>query len=246
MSLFSNVPGALKLLLPLAAGGALAGAIALGASRDDPGGSTPPEQLIAATPTTIAERTPPASPRLEPRPPSWDSARPDCPAGWRVYNDPDGYFSVCHAPALLRSAGGRVAGPGAGATFGLDDPDDRSKAVPVNTFSLNVAWRPTPGLGLGLPSPSTCTIYTGQIAKPTHTEYVEQFVDGRLATGCLTEGTLGGDSAFDGKSLLLYLPVSRNGGGNEGYIIFVLSFLGPDFQATLGRVNSILHTVKIR
>jgi hypothetical protein len=235
MSILSSVPTIAKVLLPLAAGAALAGAIAWGASR---GGahSSPASGPAAAAVTPPAEKTP--------GPPPWDPRRPDCPPGWVVYNDPDGYFSLCHQPGLLEGAPERVV-PSEGVTFYVTEPANRNNPTPSNVFSLNLAWRKTMGLGAGPPSPVTCPKYSLD-SSATSVDFVQLAIGGRTLTGCLTRGHLGVAPSNELNQLQLWLPVAADGGPDEGFVKIRVNYAGPDLKGTFNRAQQILNTLRFR
>jgi hypothetical protein len=234
MSFLSGIPGVLKVALPLAVGAALAGAIAWGASGGAGGGGAgAPEGPAAAAPTPKPEKTPG---------PPWDSGRPDCPPGWTVYNDPDGYFSVCFPPSLTPLTYD-TPGSNLGVILTLAEPDDMAKAVPINVFAMTVAWSSSTGLGVGPPSPATCSVYTGSIAKATSTQFIRRTFGTKEGTGCLTRGipAAGGTGA---QQLRLFIPRSVDGGDKEGFVKILLDYVGPDFEGTFHRAEQILDTLR--
>jgi len=112
MNLFSNVPSALKLLLPLAAGAALAGTIAIGASDNGGGGTDRPLAQVQQTATPVVEgKATNAAIRFgTPRPQVQKPVQPvtaaqagrnDCPADWLAWREvPKGRFSICYPQTL--------------------------------------------------------------------------------------------------------------------------------------------------
>jgi hypothetical protein len=232
--------GTLKVLLPLGAGAALAGAIAWGASGGGPGGTRAP-----AAPTEAAAAAT-AAPEKTPGPP-WDSRRPDCPQGWAVYNDPDGYFSLCYPPGLEAGGGTRVAGAAEGATFSAGDPGQNGRSDATNVFSLNIAWRSGSGLGAGLPTNDNCPTYA-TLPNVINSQFVRMNFGGRTLTGCITKGrlTLAPPPALEVDEIRLWLPVSPDGSDSRGYVRIRVGYVGPDLLGTFVRARQILETLQFQ
>jgi len=242
MNLFSNVPSALKLLLPLAAGTALAGAIALG--QDTGGDSGKPPTLAVATPSP----TPLASEQAMPKGGSFPANRPDCPLGWNTYNDPDGLFSLCYPPGL-KPVTHKQPTPNIGTSLTLAEPGSGARPVPSNAFSLIISWGRYSNFRVGDPSPNTCLIYTGGVAKPTGSEFIppSRFASpnlgGRPALGCMTRGIAVGQ--FEVEELILNIPFAQDRSEKEGYIRVSVTNVGPDFNGTLNRAEQILRSLRL-
>ncbi len=128
--------GVTKVVAALAGGGLLAGAIALGASGGNGGGSTPLAQVVAATATSVVEgTTSQTGSKLDP-----NQARTDCPQGWTYYNDSQGYFSFCY-PSTLRATVGEGE-PGGSKAITVDIPPSALQTSP-DTLVFTIYWKPT-------------------------------------------------------------------------------------------------------
>ncbi len=171
--------------------------------------------------------------------PGWRPARPDCPAGWWVYNDPDGYFSLCHPPELLRGADNWRPSPFEGIVFTVTDPENQGVA-PRNVFSLRLYHGRIVGVvGMGSAGQGICANYDPLLTKPTWTGYVEMTIDGRTAFGCDAEGP-------SGRLGVPIRAVKLKAPARDAFVVVAFSYLGPDLEGTFGQIEEILATVRLR
>jgi hypothetical protein len=238
MSFLSGIPGVLKVALPLAVGAALAGAIAWGASGGAGGGGAP-EAPAASAPTPKPEKTPG---------PPWDLGRPDCPRGWEVWNDPDGYFSACYPPGLLKGAPFRNAGEGTNfyiaAAPGLKPDGNVNVGDQANRFSLAANWIPRFVGAVGFPSVNTCPGYG---LGDTPAQFVQIQVGNRFGAACTATGhILEMIPRVSTTSLEILVAIAPDGSGSEGYVAIGITYSGPDFTGTFNRVRQILGTFIFR
>jgi hypothetical protein len=233
----ASLSGVAKVAAALAGGGVLAGVIALGATGSSGGGPAPPAQVVEATPTSVPETTVlPRTTQVVPR--------TDCAPNERAYDDPDGRFSLCYPDSARASAHQpRTGAPRTVLT--LREPPDT--AVTQDAWIMRVTWDEKTGLGLGMPSAETCPRYTGTVAKPTSTQFVQVMIDGRTFTGCLTKGNLSpGHPQLEGQELMLLAPVAKDGSASEGYILIFINSTGPDLQSTSQRSGSVVDQLRVR
>jgi hypothetical protein len=235
----AGLSGVTKVVVALAAGGVLAGAIALGANVGKGGGSAPPAQLVAATATSVSEATAPASggPAVTPR--------TDCLADENAYDDPDGRFSLCY-PKIGVSASTHepLSGPKR-SVLSLREPP--SESVVNDAWKMTVSWSDKSGLGLGMPSERTCASYTSGVTNPTSSQFVRMTIGGRVFTGCLTTGNLSPDGPpIPGQVLMLLSPLAEDGSEAKGFVLVNIHSTGPEVQQSSARSESVLKKLRVR
>ena len=222
------VPAVLKVAVPLAIGGVLAGAIALGATSGGNNDGAP--QAAAATPTPVPEatRAPTAAPvKTELGP------RTDCPKDWTYYNDPDGHFSFCHPLSLRVTVAEGV--PGGGQVVSIDTPPDRlPPAVQPDSIVFTAYWKPQSAYQRGLISSRCATAFDPRITK------VEESIAAarQQVVACRGVGT---DSVFGTDPLALEVPDPLDGGWIQVYAFQ----RGPNLQTTGSTINQILESLRI-
>jgi hypothetical protein len=112
------------------------------------GGDCPEPPPVTPRPTRRPTSTPFVEPTRAPRPTpapvpgvlASDGGRPDCPQDWYVYNDPDGYFSLCY-PADWTGTVGLPPRSDFGFTLSLRSTEGSS---------LGLYWKESSAFALGL------------------------------------------------------------------------------------------------
>ncbi len=236
VSLFSTVPGALKFLLPLAAGGALAGAIALGAGSG--GGGHIPTPLSSsgqqtATPILEDQVTSTPSPTVSlgtqvQRPVDPISAaqigRADCPLDWLAWKEaPKGRFSICYPQTLNDGIEATSYNSGThppDEVLWLHTPNSTNRDTASVVFSLTISLSSRSMLRpQGQSCPGLVPAQQGSGVEGTIT------ISGHLARTCQASG----QDFIQGKAreiteLLVELPVKV--GADELFLKVVLDYQG--------------------
>lgn len=197
----------------------------------------PPTQVLlipAATATPRVLRTPVA---LTPTPAAL-GGRPDCPADWAAYNDPDARFSLCY-PATLSAISERFSLRGTAVQI---EPPDFATSRPEDRVFLLASWRPSSYLQGPGPA-SLCAVFA-QAGEASRQE-------GRMTLGeaeaptCLTEvhqivPGVGVTDQIDYYQLIVEIPHLSG-----GFLVIRTTYSGPDFDASRGTIMRMLATLAL-
>jgi len=229
----------------------MAGAAALAASIGGGSTATPQAQLVVEIPTSVSEGTaePHATeePQVTKEPASRAAVTPrtDCLADEKAYDDPDGRFSVCYPRTSVKASTHDPANGPKRTVLTLREPPDET--IVADVWVMTITWSPTSSLGLGMPSEKTCLRYTGTVANPTSSQYVEMILDGRKFAGCLTTGNLNpGSPPLEGQELMLIRAVAEDGSESEGYIRIRINSTLSGLELAPARSESVLGKLRIR
>jgi len=247
----------------VSAGGVLGFRLMTVQVEDDDGGLAA-QVAVTSTPAATTA-TPRAS--LSASPPS---ARPDCPVGWKVYEYPDGLFSLCY-PAVMELS---PAQPAASAEIPpeLQQLIDQGLATPPATppFSSVQVSDPLPNEDVDFGRPDT--VYTGDRVLLdlgyTHQWSVEAFgpetkcldemwdvknrtttvaqLNGRSVQACYQEVSFPGPERGQPKLLYkaMYFPLLQRAPGD--IVGATVLWIGPNWDATESLARQILATITVR
>jgi hypothetical protein len=222
----AGLSGVTKVVVALAAGGVLAGAIALGASGGGGGGSAPPAQLVAATATSVVE-SPSRAVEVTPR--------TDCPKDWLPYQDPDGWFSFCYPPELKLVTSVIGDKKHYGLLVSVYPPGPH----PEGSFGVTFVWR---SVGNSERSPENLCAGGGPEASYTSASLSSRFLNSRAEAMCVTDAY-----ADSGKTDRKYRTlVSEPKTSTDGVISARADFGGEDFGTLEAKSLAILDTLRIR
>ena len=216
---------------------------------DSEGGA--PAPAVTPRPTQAPRPYPPTrTPVVVPTPhevtpvPAAGGGRPDCPEGWNVYRDRDDHFSFCY-PAGLRVRSKRPIRPDLGGdsvTVSTLVPETHS--LGENGFYIAMGWDVGPNFDPALDQlAELCPVLPLLMHQETSVP-VEVQIAGRTASGCTATG-------FDDRSrppmkvISLAIPAGPTGAPEEGYVNFMVRYVGPDLAAAEAAGRSVIDTLVI-
>jgi len=208
------------------------------------GGSAPalpvtsqPTQVLPTPPPTAASPVIQTPVALTPTPAAL-GGRPDCPADWAAYNDPDGRFSLCY-PATLSAISERFSLRGTAVQI---EPPDFATSRPDERVFLLASWRPWSWLQQPVPG-SLCAAFaqTGEVSR----QEGRMTVSAVEAPTCLTEvhqvePGVGVTDQVDYYQLMVEIPHPLG-----GFILIRGVYSGPDFDAARATLMRVLATLAL-
>lgn len=180
------------------------------------------EPAATAVQPTRTPRRPTTPSPITPTPAQ--SLRPDCPADWAAYKDPDGYFSVCY-PAEWRATS---SPPQAyfGTIFSLQKP---------GSLSLTMYWSESGPIDRG--TEADLCVPVGQWKD---LEEVTLTLAGRTVTACRGEELLHAPEAGRVLGTFAEIPL----GERKGYLVMFLTEAESSGSAVRETVSSIVDSLK--
>jgi hypothetical protein len=160
------------------------------------------------------------------------AGRPDCPAGWLVYDDPQGRFSVCYPAGYAATASADAVN--------IDNP--RTDGQTSGLIGLAIGWSAAGATASYPPTEDECAVDI-RVMGQTSTGVAELAVGGGTTRVCVAGGALDSVPPVPVEQLRGALPLAADGSPDEGYIRFDVNYTGV--EETPQEALAILETLVV-